>query len=45
MGTLLKDIRSFHDFQINLHKKHMNIDVVLVLSYARVNMNYVRNVG
>ncbi len=30
----LKDIRSFHDFQKHLHKKHMDINVVLVLSYA-----------
>ncbi len=28
-GTFLKDIRSFHDFQKHLHKKHMDINVVL----------------
>ncbi len=33
-GTFLKDIRSFHDFQKHLHKKHMDINVVLFLSYA-----------
>ncbi len=44
-GTFLKDIRSFHDFQKHLHKKHMDINVVLFLSYACVNMNYLRNVG
>ncbi len=33
-GTFLKDIRSFHDFQKHLHKKHMDIIVVLFLSYA-----------
>ncbi len=30
-GTFLKDIRSFHDFQNHLHKKHMDINVVLSL--------------
>ncbi len=33
-GTFLKDIRSFHDFQKHPHKKHMDINVVLFLSYA-----------
>ncbi len=33
-GTFLKDIRSFHDFQKHLHKKHMDINVVLGPSYA-----------
>ncbi len=32
-------------FQKHLHKKHMDINVVLFLSYACVNMNYLRNVG